>query len=727
MTSSQPEKQPSVSRVLAVPRNISMATWLAVAVLVVTIASLVVTSILSLTYGEDLANKLSEEQLSARTAVKADEVSRYIAAMRRQTGAIAASDGTAAALTQFTAAYRELEGLERSDVAESADLVEDFYRDRFAPALQQASGVTVGWRSLVPTTDAATYLQRYYIADVEEGSEGLIDDAGDGSAWSEVHREFHFRAYEIAQRLGAADLYLIEPERGTIVYSASKRPDFATSLDFGPYGGTTLATVMRAVRESPERGVVTLIDMAAYAPDLASPMMFMASPVFAEERLVGIVVLKLSGETIDAIMTSEGNWADEGYGETGEVFLTGEDGRMRSIARPFVEDSAGFLSDLESAGTASQTELDALAGVGTTAIYLKASDTSELMAAAASEDLTKTGTDYLLRPVLSAVDQLDTGEFTWFVVAQVERDEVAGPIADFRQALLIAVAVFVVGITFATVAWARNVFRPVRSISERLRVAQSDEPIPEPEGMEGAPKDFVDLSDNIGEMLAALRTRQSDLERASQERIDTVRSLLPPAIAERVESGDRDVIDNIQQAGIVVIVIEGLGDFVRMRETAHSQELLEELIGEIDGAAVHHGLERVKLVGGTYYAGCGLSQPYLDHVPRSVSFTLDVRDIVQEFNSRHGVLLQAGAGIHTGPVTVGLTGSTKLVYDLWGETVRVAHFLGHRARPGEILITNDVRRLLPPDISVAEYRGDGEDDSLFQVRGIQMPGGVDRE
>ena len=104
-----------------------------------------------------------------------------------------------------------------------------------------------------------------------------------------------------------------------------------------------------------------------------------------------------------------------------------------------------------------------------------------------------------------------------------------------------------------------------------------------------------------------------------------------------------------------------------------------------------------------------------------------MRDIVDEFNSRHGTMLRVGAGIHTGPVTVGLTGSMKLVYDLWGETVRVAHFLARRAQPGEILATADARRLLPPDIAVAEHDVDDAGESVFQILGIQIPGGIANE
>ncbi|MDJ0953975.1 MAG: adenylate/guanylate cyclase domain-containing protein [Acidimicrobiia bacterium] len=719
-----PEKRGWLRRLLAAPRNIAMATWLAVAVLVVTVTSLVVTSILSLTYGQDLANDLSEGELSGRAAVKAEEVARYVEAMRRRTAAIASSAGTADAVGRFADAYAELENLEAAVIDESSEILDSFYREDFAPALEGAIGVSIGWRSLLPATDAGVYLQRHYVAEAEQVGQGLIDDAGDGSAWSEVHRDLHLGLLETSVRLGADDLYLIDPESGAIVYSASKSPDFATSLEVGPHGGSTLGTLMRTVREAPQRGTVTLIDMAPYVADLGSPMLFMASPVFAGDQLRGILALKVPGQPLDDIMTSEGNWRNEGFGETGEVFLVGADGRMRSVARPFVEDPTGLLAGLEAAGTATEAERAAMAGVGTTAMFLKAADTRDLVAAADSSG-TKLGNDYLLREVSSAVQQLDLGAFTWYVIAQVEDEELSTPISDFRRALLLAVAVFVIGITFGTVGWARRVFRPVRNLSEKLRhvlddqsVEGTDSPAP---AADGVPTDFTNLANSIDEMLEALGKRKTELETASAERIATLRSLLPPAAAERVESGEREVIDQIPQAGIVVVITDGLGDLVAEQEAGPTQELLSALLHEVDAAAVHHGLERVKLIGDAYYAGCGLSQPYLDHVPRSVAFALDVIEIVNEINLRHATRLRPAVGIDSGPVTVGLTGSMRLVYDIWGEAVRVAYFLARQAHAGEILVTSEVRTLLPPDVAVAAKAGIGQDMAVFAVEGLQIP------
>ncbi len=723
MTAAPQTRGSRLRRLLAAPRNISMATWLAVAVLVVTVTSLVVTSILSLTYGQDLANDVSESELAGRATVKAEEVSRYVEAMRRRTAAIASSEGIAEAVGQFADAYAELGSLDAAAIDESSEILDSFYRDPFAPALEEAIGVSVPGRSLLPATDAGVYLQRHYVAAAEQVGEGLIDDAGDGSAWSAVHRDLHLGLLETTLRLGADDLYFIDPASGAIVYSASKAADFATSLDVGPHGGSTLGTLMRTVREAPQLGTVSLIDMAPYVADLGSPVLFMASPVFAGDQLEGILALKIPGQPLDDIMTSEENWLDEGFGETGEVFLVGADGRMRSVARPFVEDSSALLTALETAGTATEAERAAMAGVGTTAMFLKAADTRALVAAA-DPGGTKLANNYLLRAVSSSVEPLDLGAFTWYVVAQVENEELSAPINDFRRALLVAVAVFVIGITFGTVGWARGVFRPVRRLSEKLRQVLEGEPVADVDlpgaGTDRVPTDFAKLGNSIDEMLEALEQRKAELETASAERMATLRSLLPPAVAERVESGDREVIDQIPRAGLVVVITDGLGDLVAEQEAGQTQELLDSLIHEIDAAAIHHGLERVKLIGDAYFAGCGLSQPYLDHVPRSVAFALDVIEIINEINVRHEARLRPAVGIHSGPVTVGLTGSMRLVYDLWGEAVRIAHFLARQAHAGEILVTSEVRALLPPDVAVAAKPGVGQDTPVFAVEGQQV-------
>ena len=55
-----------------------------------------------------------------------------------------------------------------------------------------------------------------------------------------------------------------------------------------------------------------------------------------------------------------------------------------------------------------------------------------------------------------------------------------------------------------------------------------------------------------------------------------------------------------------------------------------------------------------------------------VEFAREAVRIVSRFNAERGLELVAEVGINTGPVTGGLVGRRRFIYDLWGDTVRLA-------------------------------------------------------
>jgi class 3 adenylate cyclase len=674
-------------------RSVSMATLLSIVVLAITVTSLVVTAALSLTYGSDLAGDLAETGLESRAGLKASEVERYVRTMRNRAAALAESGLTADAAARFTEAFNELD----SEPANPSEELIDFYRNSYSAALLDAFGVNISWRSLLPTTGGGIQLQGSYVVsdDVAEGEQRLLDDAGDGSEWSAAHRELHPRFLDIADRFGVEDIAIVEPANGTVVYSVGKAPDFATSLDVGPYSGSAFASVVRTIRNDPVPGRVAVVDLAPYGPQFGRPVGFVAAPIFDDGQLVGVVAMQFSENELNRIMTADGQWQDEGFGETGEAYLVGADGRMRSISRRFLEDSTSFLAEVEQAGTSTADALRIMALVGTTVTFQDVVERGEVDEATSETDATFDRTNYIGDPTTAAYAAVNAEGFEWGVLTEISRAELDAPVDDFRRAVVIAVSVFVILITFATVAWSGRVFRPLRSIGELMRRIHEGEDIGEDDRVDDGPREFVELADNIGAMLDALREREVALHAATEERINTVRSLLPPAIAERVEAGDRHVLDEIPQAGIAVVVFEGMGQLLEDSSHDDARVLLARVVEEFDLLADHHGLERVKVVGDAYVAGCGLVQPYLDHTPRAVAFALDALDACAEVSGGARVALGAAAGVHTGPVTVGLSGSTRLVYDLWGETADTAHFLARSALSGEVLVSREAADRLP--------------------------------
>ncbi|MDH4309616.1 MAG: adenylate/guanylate cyclase domain-containing protein, partial [Acidimicrobiia bacterium] len=660
-----------------------------------TIGSLLVTSVVSLAYGESLADGVIRNQLSAQLALKADRIERYVASMTASTAALAGAPAIAEAALRFRDAYQLLDDADGL-VVEEAKVVE-FYQTSFAPELEAVTGPGASWTSLLPSGQAAIYLQANYVVP-EMGDpleRRLVDDARDGSAWSEVHRAVHPGLLEVTDRLGVADLYLVTPSTGEIVYSVAKAPDFATSLEAGPYDGSVLANLVRSVRDNPEPGLVMMSDVVPYDAIGGRPTGFLASPVFDDGEMVAILVLEISTDAIDEVMTSEGDWASDGLGDTGETFIVAADGRMRSISRSYIEDPGGYVAIAEAAGTLTPPEATAIRGAATTTFFQPVTDPTTLESA--DTDPTP-AVSYLGSDVFAAYRPLSVSGVEWFVAAQVGRSEVGEPVAAFRKALLIGVAIFVVMVTFGTVAWADRVFSPIRAVSEKLRRIHEGSVVDAFSPQPRSTAEFSTLEQSIDAMLEASTERQAALSAAAEERLGILRSLLPPTVVERVEAGDRKALDQIPQATIVVMLVDGFGDLVQIAERGSERGLLDRLVSELNTIAGHHGVEPVKLVGDGYFAGCGLTHPVLDDTPRCVDFALEALDAMRDIDPSGR--LRLSVGIHSGPVTVGLGGSALLVYDLWGETVRTAHVLARSATPGQILITSAAKEMLPPGIDV---------------------------
>ena len=329
-------------------RNVSVASRLALVVVLVALVSVVVTSIVGLDQGRRLAGDEIEKQLTAVGASRADEVERYVAGLERAVIGQALTPRPAAAIEAFSARFREL--ADGTVSSRDEDLVDEYYRDVVAPELSEARGRPVNPASLIPTSAAGVTLQAQYVVPVTEDGRPREGDAD----WSTLHDPLDDSLREFALQAGFDDFYLIEPFAHVVVYSTAKDIDFATSLRGGPHSGSQLASLTYELADDPAPGEVAIRDFAAYAPAGDRPSAFVGAPVFADGDLAGFVVGRFSPERLTAIMTNDQQWG--GLGDSGETYVVASDTRMRSDSRLFLDDRSAFFDDVESAGTADADE-----------------------------------------------------------------------------------------------------------------------------------------------------------------------------------------------------------------------------------------------------------------------------------------------------------------------------------------------------------------------------------
>lgn len=681
-------------------RNTSLATRVALVALVVTLVSLGVTALVGLQRGADLANGVTDDRLLSVAAARGESIELGVETVRRQIGALATGPRTAETVASLAAAYRELLAtpMDAGDVEE----LTEFYLTDVVPRLEQVRGTKVGASFLVPDASAAVYLQRQYTMPSDDSGiePSLVLDPGDGSAYSALHPQVHQTYGQIAIASGFDDLFLISPDDHVVVYSLQKRIEFGTSLDIGPHSGSPLARLVEQLEADPTAGTL-VTDFAAYVPAGDRPTMFVAAAIVDGDQPAGYLAVSLPVPLVDGLLSGGGSWS--GFGATGDVYLVGPDGTMRSTARAFQESASEFLASAPEEGPGQLTDAQRrrMAETGTTALVQE----TNRDVVAVDETSVGNSTDYRGTDSRTAVRPLTVEGVEWTIVAEVDRHEFQAPIRDYARQLLFAVALFVVVVTFVAVRWSDHLVAPVRRIATRLRTVRTASEDPH-DGLEAdrsdrvGPEEYEQLSANVDEMLDRLRRRRAEIAARSDERATLLRRFLPAAVARRSEEGDGEVLDHVRNASVVVMTLDGLDP--GLGEDDRGRGLLADIVDEVDQLAAEAGLERVKVTGTSYYAVCGVSRPVLDHAPRSVGFALAARDAVDELSA--GRLTARGA-VASGPVSTGLAARTGLLYDVWGDAVVDAERLARSTAPGTVVVSDVVHDQLPRDFVVTGGAG----------------------
>ena len=142
---------------------------------------------------------------------------------------------------------------------------------------------------------------------------------------------------------------------------------------------------------------------------------------------------------------------------------------------------------------------------------------------------------------------------------------------------------------------------------------------------------------------------------------------------------------NHECVGVLFASIENLHDFrlnnIGEEEYACKIRLLSEIVSHFDNLLNRKefgGIEKIKTIGCTYMAASGLLElderrPAAAHLVNLVNFATQLLDLMAWVNSKlNGHVLHLKIGLNYGPVTSGVVGTSKLLYDIWGDTVNVA-------------------------------------------------------
>ncbi|WP_019507388.1 adenylate/guanylate cyclase domain-containing protein [Pleurocapsa sp. PCC 7319] len=658
--------------------------------LVVSISSILAIAFIGYGSGQQALNNSIFNQLISLKESKAYQIETYFKNIRAEVQTMSENPSVIETMQGFKQAYQELEST--SIQPEWDEKLKTFYAQEFLPKLAENIPENQLQSFELPTENAARYLQYYYIANNANaiGKKYFLDNPLDKSNYSRLHQQIQSIYRNLIVKFGYYDLLLIDTETGNIVYSVEKEVDFATNLYQGAYSKSNLARVVQAVRQKNEPSMVAIADFEAYRPSYAEPAAFIASPIFDGTKLIGVLALQISIDEIDQVMTGDGNWQRHGLGKSGETYLVGSDYGMRGDSRFLVEDKEAYLQAIAAKGI-TEEDLEQIKKFDTSILYQKV-NTPPVKRAFEGETGTDITEDYRGVVTLNAYRPLDIDGLDWAIIAQIDRDEAFAPIMAFQHRVLFSTIAIVFLVTAIAGIFSHYFVRPIYSLIRGFRQVeqgQTDVVV-----KVKAKDEFRELGNSFNEMVSGLNHQQQLVIQREQENDKLLLSILPESVAQRLKKGEKIIADNFASVTVLFADLHGFNELAKSLSAQETVSFLNSLVTAFDEAAESYGVEKVKTIGSGYMAVSGLSISRIDHAKRVVDFAIEMMWILDRFNRERQTNLKLSVGINSGEVVAGIVGQSKFSYDLWGDTVNIAHYLQVHSSSDSIHVTDNVHASL---------------------------------
>ena len=200
-------------------------------------------------------------------------------------------------------------------------------------------------------------------------------------------------------------------------------------------------------------------------------------------------------------------------------------------------------------------------------------------------------------------------------------------------------------------------------------------------------------------------------------------NIIPPHVAYQLRATGK-YSQNHECVGVMFASI------VNFQQLMHSDEnkgesslrLLNTIISEFDTLLERDrftSVEKIKTIGSTYMAASGLNLPSEDcsvpHLLDLIEFGHQLVEILKQMNSKvDEFVFEMQIGFNYGPVTAGVVGSRKMLYDIWGDTVNVASRMASTGAVNEIQMPEQCLEKLAPYVKthalhkVINIKGKGE-------------------
>jgi class 3 adenylate cyclase len=193
-----------------------------------------------------------------------------------------------------------------------------------------------------------------------------------------------------------------------------------------------------------------------------------------------------------------------------------------------------------------------------------------------------------------------------------------------------------------------------------------------------------DYGDSNARLLSQL-VSDLEVERARSQQL--LLNVLPQRIIDRLNAGETLIADRHDDVTVLFSDFVGFTEISARLPTAELIDELNELFSGFDAICESTGVEKIKTIGDAYLAIGGLVDGAGDHAAAIAETAVRMIELVAA-RADARVTWQVRIGLNRGSVAAGVIGTTKFVYDVWGDTVNVASRLEAASLPGRIHVSD---------------------------------------
>jgi len=361
--------------------------------------------------------------------------------------------------------------------------------------------------------DIALLMQKDYLVGNpnSENERWKLNKGQSKSAYHAIHASMQPVIYKFIQNAQFNELYLIDQKTDRVLYSVNKGTDFGVNLTSGPLKDSGLNKVYQQAKNL-KANQTSFTDFSRYEPASNSPQSFMAAPVIYDGKTLGILVVQMGPEQLNAIMTD-----NSGMGASGDTFIVGTDYLMRT----------------DSAKNATHTVQNSFANPKT-----------GLAQYAAVENALQDQTSVSLMPsfngteVMSAYEPIDALGTKWALVAELNKTEALASSSALFTTALITIFIAIVIIVFIAFMVARRISNPVHKLVNTIEEIESSSNFTLRHPVSG--------NDEISQAGLAINKLMDNLDQSFKEIQNVMQAISEGDFNKRVQSPLRGDLENLK-------------------------------------------------------------------------------------------------------------------------------------------------------------------------------------